>query len=192
MCICVYVTYHWRRTWQPTLLFLPVEFHGHRSLGDYNPWDRRARHDWVTFTHFTHSYICVEVCVYMYVCIYAYTHTCTHIYVYIWMDVLVTQSCLTLWDPMYRACQAPLSMEFPRQDYWCGLPFPSSGDFPDGNPSFLDGSWVSSAAGRLFTIWPSREDCICIHLYTPHLLYPFISWWASILAIVNNAAMNID
>ena len=43
--------------------------------------------------------------------------------------VLVTQSCLTLWDPMdCRYCQAPLSMEFSRQEYWRGLPFPSPTD----------------------------------------------------------------
>ena len=28
---------------------------------------------------------------------------------------------------LYVACQAPLSMEFSRQDYWSGLPFPSPG-----------------------------------------------------------------
>ena len=27
--------------------------------------------------------------------------------------------------------QAPLSMGFPRQEYWSGLPFPSLGDLPD-------------------------------------------------------------
>ena len=27
--------------------------------------------------------------------------------------------------------QTPLSMEFPRQEYWSGLPFPSPGDLPD-------------------------------------------------------------
>ena len=27
--------------------------------------------------------------------------------------------------------QAPLSMGFPRKEYWRGLPFPSSGDLPD-------------------------------------------------------------
>ena len=27
--------------------------------------------------------------------------------------------------------QAPLSMEFPRQEYWSGLPFPTPGDLPD-------------------------------------------------------------
>ena len=25
-------------------------------------------------------------------------------------------------------CRAPLSMEYPRQEYWSGLPFPSPGD----------------------------------------------------------------
>ena len=29
------------------------------------------------------------------------------------------------------ACQAPLSMEFSRQEYWSGLPFPTPGDLPD-------------------------------------------------------------
>ena len=27
----------WRRVWQPTLVFLPVESHGQRSLVGYNP-----------------------------------------------------------------------------------------------------------------------------------------------------------
>ena len=29
------------------------------------------------------------------------------------------------------ACHTPLSMEFSRQEYWSGLPFPTAGDFPD-------------------------------------------------------------
>ena len=29
------------------------------------------------------------------------------------------------------ACQAPLSMEFSRQEYWSVLPLPSPGDLPD-------------------------------------------------------------
>ena len=29
------------------------------------------------------------------------------------------------------ACQASLSMEFSRKEYWSGLPFPSAGDFPE-------------------------------------------------------------
>ena len=31
----------------------------------------------------------------------------------------------------YIACQAPVSMEFSRQEYWNGLPLPSPGDLPD-------------------------------------------------------------
>ena len=33
--------------------------------------------------------------------------------------------------PWTVAPQAPLSMGFPRQEYWSGLPFPSPGDLPD-------------------------------------------------------------
>ena len=33
--------------------------------------------------------------------------------------------------PWTAAHQAPLSMEFSRQEYWRGLPFPSPGDLPD-------------------------------------------------------------
>ena len=33
--------------------------------------------------------------------------------------------------PLTVACQAPLSMGFPKQEYWSGLPFPSPGDLPD-------------------------------------------------------------
>ena len=32
---------------------------------------------------------------------------------------------------MDTARQAPLSMEFSRQEYWSGKPFPSPGDLPD-------------------------------------------------------------
>ena len=41
-----------------------------------------------------------------------------------------TQSCLTLWVPWTIACQAPLSMRFPRQEHWSGLPLPFPGDLP--------------------------------------------------------------
>ena len=40
------------------------------------------------------------------------------------------QSCSTLCDPMNCSCQAPLSMEFSRQEYWNGLPCPPPGDLP--------------------------------------------------------------
>ena len=31
----------WRRTWQPTLVFLPGESHGQRSLEGYSSWGHR-------------------------------------------------------------------------------------------------------------------------------------------------------
>ena len=47
------------------------------------------------------------------------------------VKVFIPQLCTTLQDPMdYIAHQAPLSMEFSRQEYWSGLPFPSPGDLP--------------------------------------------------------------
>ena len=33
--------------------------------------------------------------------------------------------------PWPVACQAPLSMEFSRQEYWSGLPFSTPRDLPD-------------------------------------------------------------
>ena len=44
---------------------------------------------------------------------------------------LVAKSCLTLVIPWIVGCQAPLSMEFSRQEYWSGLPFSTPGDLPD-------------------------------------------------------------
>ena len=41
------------------------------------------------------------------------------------------QSYLTLCNPWTAALQAPLSMEFSRQEYWSGLPFPTPGDLSD-------------------------------------------------------------
>ena len=44
----------------------------------------------------------------------------------------VSHSVVTLLShELYVAFQAPLSMEFSRQEYWRGLPFPSPGDLPD-------------------------------------------------------------
>ena len=41
-------------------------------------------------------------------------------------------SCIQLFATLWTvAGQAPLSMGFPRQEYWTGLPFPPLGDLPD-------------------------------------------------------------
>ena len=43
--------------------------------------------------------------------------------------VRVAQSCP--WPSRTVAFQAPLSLGFPGQEYWSGLPFPSPGDLPN-------------------------------------------------------------
>ena len=45
--------------------------------------------------------------------------------------MLVTQSYPPLGEPKDVAHQAALSMEFPRLEYWSGLPFLTPGDLPD-------------------------------------------------------------
>ena len=50
--------------------------------------------------------------------------------------------------PWTLAYQAPLSVGFSRQEYWSGLPFPSSGDLPD--PGIEPGSLILQADSLLF------------------------------------------
>ena len=51
------------------------------------------------------------------------------------------------------ACQAPLSMGFPRQEYWRGLPFPSPEDLPDpgiepASDTLTGGFFTAEAPGK--------------------------------------------
>ena len=64
----------------------------------------------------------------------------------------VTQSCPTLRPHGTVAYQAPQSMEFSRQEYWSGLPFPST----RGSSQPRDWIQVSRIAGRRFTVWATR------------------------------------
>ena len=65
----------------------------------------------------------------------------------------VTQSCplfATLWTVGH---QAPVSMGFPRQEYWSGLLFPSPGDLPDpgiepGSPTLQADALTSEPPGK--------------------------------------------
>ena len=77
--------------------------------------------------------------------------------------MIVTQSCLTLCESMdCVACQAPLLMEFSRQEYWSGLPFPSPGNLP--NPGIKH---KSPALQTFFILWGTRET----FLYNTHTLF---------------------
>ena len=64
------------------------------------------------------------------------------------------------------ACQVPLSMGFPRQQYWSGMPFPSLGDLPDPGIEPMS----SALAGGFFTTEPPGK---------PHSFLNFISLFKS-------------
>ena len=68
--------------------------------------------------------------------------------------------------------QARLSLAFPRQEYWSGLPFPSQGDLP--NPGIKPKSLASPAlAGRFITTryLGSKEAVTSLSSPGPHRLY---------------------
>ena len=78
------------------------------------------------------------------------------------------------------ARQAPLSMGFPRQEYWSGFPFPSPGDLP--NPGTEPISLMSSAmAGRFFTTsatWKAQDILpqIIINCSVTQAISRHVSW----------------
>ena len=75
-------------------------------------------------------YICVCVCVWS---------ACTH-----------NQSFQFFVTPWIAAHQVPLSMGFPRQEYWSGLPCPTPGALPQPKKR----TCVPALAGRFFTTVP--------------------------------------
>ena len=59
--------------------------------------------------------------------------------------------------PLPTVPQAALSMEFSRQEYWSGLPFPTPGNLPD--PGIKTQSLVSSVlAGEFITTAPPGKQ----------------------------------
>ena len=100
------------------------------------------------------------------------------------LGVLVTKSCLTLETPWSIACQALLSMGFPRQEYWSGLPFPSPMDLPDPgiepmSPTLQADSLPPEPPGKLkfpkisciktAQFWRSNGEDILLSLLWPQL-----------------------
>ena len=56
-------------------------------------------------------------------------------------------------NPWTVVCQAPLSMELSRQEYWSGLPCPTPGDLPNpgikpGSPALQADSLLSEPLGK--------------------------------------------
>ena len=63
--------------------------------------------------------------------------------------------------PWSVARQAPLSMGFSRQEYWNGLPFPSSGDLPD--PGIEPASPASQADSLPTELWGKPYGAVSKH-----------------------------
>ena len=116
--------------------------------------------------------ISVCVCMCVYVCVFCH----------VWLIV----------TPWTVAHQALLSMEFSRQGWWNGLPFPTLGDLPD--PGIDHVSLASSCIGR----WIFHHLC---HLGNPqnikNLIYfefgmtnTICKWASEVVLVVKNLLAN--
>ena len=86
--------------------------------------------------------------------------------------VLVAQSCQLFATPWTGAHQAPLSVEFSRQEYWSGLPFPSPGDLPDPgikpiSPALQADSLPSEPTGKPINVRGIPQS-LCQSKFPPH------------------------
>ena len=73
----------WRRKWQPTPVFLPGKFYGHRRPMGYSPWDCKELDmtEGLTFKKFAFLYSSY-IYIYIYMYIY-YIYVCVCIYIYL-------------------------------------------------------------------------------------------------------------
>ena len=189
----------WRRQWHPTPVLLPGKSHGRRSLVGCSPWGREES-DMTERLHFHFSVSCIGEgngnplhCSCLenprdggawWAAVYGVAQSWTQLKwlrslaAYIQEIVLTKllslccacgQSCLTLCDPMH--CQVSLSMEFSRQEYWSGVPFPSPGDLPNSGikptspaiPALAGGIFTTVLSEKLFKIWAKHIPWI--HLF---------------------------
>ena len=94
--------------------------------------------------------------------------------------------------PWTIAHHVPLSMGFPRQEYWSELPFPSPGALP--NPGTEPRSLC--IAGRFFTDWATREAGSIVYFSSDQLLsrvWLFATLWTAAhqasLSITNSQSL---
>ena len=102
------------------------------------------------------SYVFSHDSVHLCVCVCMLSHVCVQLFATIWAV----------------AHQASLSLGFPRQEYWSGLPFPPPGDLPD--PGMEPVSLVSQADS--LSIEPRSKPS---SVYTSMLLSQFVPPFSS-------------
>ena len=88
-------------------------------LVGYSPWGLRVGHDWSDLAY-------ILICVYKHICVYV---DILYLTIYICAQSLSRVQLSAA--PWTVAHQAPLSIEFLRQEYWSGLPFPAPGHLPN-------------------------------------------------------------
>ena len=112
----------------------------------------------------------------MHLCLFKYISICINIYtsrdsdlLYILLLLLLLFShpvmfwlFATLW---IGAHQAPLSMQFSKQEYWSGLPCPPPGDLPDSETEHVILSHLTN--------WKVHTSCIYILLYILNIFPTF-------------------
>ena len=98
----------------------------------------------------------------------------------------IAQWCPTLW---LHGPEALLSMNFTRQEYWSGLPFPT----PGGSSQPRDRTCLSCIAGRIFTPEPPGKTHTHTHVHA-YLIYLFsnhCSWTAAVSEAAWNSSKNV-
>ena len=115
------------------------EIPAHASLSKQSP-AMLVVHCWLSQSYL---FPCVCVCVCACACAWSVSH----------VTLFVT--------PYTAARQAPLSLGFPKQEYWSGLPFPPPGNLP--NPGIKPTSLAPPAlAGGFFTSAPPRKPIFSV------------------------------
>ena len=104
----------WKRTWQPTAVFLPGESHGQRSLVGYSP---RGHKELDT----TEEYVLNDSLV---------TEIYLHNLILLSSVASVVSNSQLFASAQTIAGQVPLTMGFSRQGYWSELPCPPPEDLP--------------------------------------------------------------
>ena len=72
----------------------------------------------------------------------------------VFVCVLVTQSCLTLYNPMDCSLPGSSAHGFPRQEYLSGLPFPSPRDLSDPGIAIASPAWQADSVSLSHLVSP--------------------------------------
>ena len=157
-------TIPWVRKWQPTPVFLPVEFHGQRSLVGYSPWGRKELDttEQLSTAHRNrlirenHKFICMHL--HMWISrgekLGRVVRTLVYISIHNYSVNSVSRPLMSnslrphgLY-PARLLCHGILQARILE---WVVIPFSRGSSWP------RDQTWVSWIAGRFFTIWATRE-----------------------------------